>query len=48
MHVLTVTYNPKTSNIRGDLRRSFKVVTDLEDEAPIEMQAALRVEPTLR
>jgi Protein of unknown function (DUF1573) len=48
LHVLTVSFDPKSSNIRGDLRRSFRVVTDLADEAPIEMQASLRVEPTLR
>ena len=48
LHVLTVSFNPKVSQIRGDLRRSFKVVTDLADEAPIEMQASLRVEPTIR
>ena len=48
LHVLTVNFDPKASNIRGDLRRSFKVRTDLADEAPVEMQAVLRVEPTIR
>ncbi len=47
LHVLTVNFDPKASNIRGDLRRSFRVRTDLADEAPIEMQAVLRVEPSL-
>ena len=47
LHVLTVSFDPRASNVRGDLRRSFKVVTSLADEAPIEMEAALRVEPTL-
>ncbi len=45
LHVLTVSYDPKAGNIRGDLRRAFKVVTDLTEEAPIEVQASLRVEP---
>lgn len=45
MHVLTVSYDPKAGNIRGDLRRSFRVATDLADEAPIDLQAALRVDP---
>jgi hypothetical protein len=45
MHVLTMNYDPKVSNVRGDLRRTFKVTTDLTDEAPVELQAALRVEP---
>jgi len=45
LHVLTVSYDPKAGNIRGDLRRAFKIVTDLTEEAPIEVQASLRVEP---
>ncbi len=45
LHVLTVNYDPKAGNVRGDLRRTFKVTTDLGDESPIELQAALRVEP---
>ena len=45
LHVLTVSYDPKAGNIRGDLRKGFKVITDLAEEAPIEVQATLRVEP---
>ncbi len=45
IHVLTVSYDPKASNIRGDLRRSFKVITDLTDEPPLELNATLRVDP---
>lgn len=45
LHVLTVTFDPAKSNIRGDLRRSFRVVTDLADEAPLDLNATLRVDP---
>jgi len=45
MHVLTVTYDPRNSNIRGDLRRTFRIVTDLADEAPLELNATLRADP---
>lgn len=45
LHVLTVSYDPKAGNVRGDLRRAFRVTTDLTDEAPIDLQAALRVDP---
>lgn len=45
LHVLTVNYDPKAGNIRGDLRRAFKIVTDLAEEAPLDVQATLRVEP---
>ncbi len=45
LHILTVTYDPRTSNMCGDLRRSFKLTTDLADEAPIELNATLHIDP---
>lgn len=45
IHVVTVSYDPRNSNIRGDLRRTFKVVTDLTDEPALELNATLRVDP---
>ena len=45
LHVLTMTYRPEQGSTRGDLRRSFRVTTDLADEAPIELNASLHVNP---
>lgn len=45
LHVVTVTYNRQESGMLGDLRRSFRVVTDQADEAPLELGATLRVDP---
>lgn len=45
LHVLTMTYRPEQGSTRGDLRRTFKVTTDLPDEAPIELNASLHVNP---
>lgn len=45
LHVLTMTYRPEQGSTRGDLRRTFRVTTDLADEAPIELNASLHVNP---
>jgi hypothetical protein len=45
MHVLTMNYRPDQGSTRGDLRRTFKVTTDLPDESPIELNASLHVNP---
>ena len=45
LHVLTMTYRPEQGSTRGDLRRAFRVTTDLADEAPIELNASLHVNP---
>lgn len=44
MHVLTLTYKPTATATLGDVRRSFVVQTDLPDETPIKLEAAVRVE----
>jgi hypothetical protein len=45
IHVLTVSYHPEEGTSRGDLRRDFRVVTDLPGEAPVEVTATLHVDP---
>jgi Protein of unknown function (DUF1573) len=45
IHVLTLTFRPEESAIRGDLRRAFRVHTDLADEPPIELSATLHYLP---
>ncbi len=45
MHVLTLAYKPEEGVLRGDLRRVFRVHTDLPDEAPLDLTATLRVAP---
>ena len=45
MHVLTMTYRPAQGSTRGDLRRTFRVTTDLTDEAPIDLNASLHINP---
>ncbi len=45
LHVLTVNYDRSQGKILGDLRRSFRVITDQADEAPIDLAATLRVDP---
>ncbi len=47
VHLITVTYRPSESNTRGDLRRDFRVHTDLVGEPPLTLSATLHVEPTL-
>ena len=45
MHVLTVAFRPEESTIRGDLRRVFRVHTDLAGEPPLEVTATLHIAP---
>lgn len=45
LHVVTVKYDRAAGSTLGDLRRSFRLVTDLADEAPIELNCSLRVDP---
>jgi hypothetical protein len=45
LHVLTLTFQPEATTMRGDLRRAFRVVTDLADEAPLDLTATARVAP---
>jgi len=45
LHILTLTFNPAESKVRGDLSRSFRITTDLPGEAPIDVSATLHVEP---
>ena len=45
MHVLTVSYRPEEGNSRGDLRRTFRVLTDLPGEPPLDLTATLHVDP---
>jgi Protein of unknown function (DUF1573) len=45
MHVLTLTYKPDEGTTRGELRRSFRVHTDLPGEPPLDLTATLHVAP---
>lgn len=45
MHMLTVDYKPEEGTTRGDLRRVFRVHTDLADEPPLDLTATLHVAP---
>ncbi len=45
MHVLTVAYKPEESSTRGDLRRVFRVHTDLAGEPPLDLTATLHIAP---
>lgn len=45
LHVLNVTYRPAAGAPRGDLHHTFRVVSDLPDEGPLELHATLRVGP---
>lgn len=45
LHILTLHYKPEQGTTRGDLRKAFRVVTDLPDEAPLELSATLHVDP---
>jgi hypothetical protein len=44
-HVVTLAYKPEESTLRGDLRRVFRVHTDLTDEPPLDLTATLHVVP---
>lgn len=45
IHILTVTYRPEEGTSRGDLRKVFRVHTDLPGEPPLDLTATLRVDP---
>ncbi len=45
MHVLTVAYKAEEGSTRGDLRRVFRVHTDLAGEPPLDLTATLHITP---
>jgi hypothetical protein len=45
LHMLTVAYKPDEGTTRGDLRRVFRVSTDLPGEPPLDLTATLHVAP---
>lgn len=45
VHVVTVNYRPDEGSTRGDLRRVFRVHTDLPDEPPVDLTATLHIDP---
>jgi len=45
MHVVTLTYNPAEGSTRGDLHKTFRIVTDLPGEPPLDVAATLHVDP---
>jgi hypothetical protein len=45
LHVLTLTYSPALGISRGDLVKTFRIVTDLPGEASLDVSATLHVEP---
>jgi hypothetical protein len=45
VHVVTVTYKPEAGTTRGDLRRVFRVHTDLPGEPPVDLTTTLSVSP---
>ena len=45
VHVVTVAYKPEEGNTRGDLRRVFRVHTDLAGEPPLDLTATLHIDP---
>jgi hypothetical protein len=44
-HMLTVVYRPEEGRTRGDLKRTFRVVTDLTDEPSLDLVASCHVDP---
>jgi hypothetical protein len=44
-HVVTVAYKPEDGTTRGDIRRIFRVQTDLPGEPPLDLTATLHVDP---
>ncbi len=45
LHMLTVAYKPEEGTTRGDLRRVFRVSTDIPGEPPLDLTATLHVAP---
>lgn len=44
LHVVTLTYHPEKGTSRGDLRKTFRVLTDLPGEPALELNAAVQVD----
>jgi hypothetical protein len=44
-HILTVVYKPEEGQSRGDIRRTFRVLTDLPGEPSLDLVASCRVDP---
>jgi hypothetical protein len=44
-HIVAVAYKPDEGTTMGDIRRVFRVYTDLPGEAPLELTATLHVDP---
>ncbi|HZW31601.1 MAG TPA: DUF1573 domain-containing protein [Isosphaeraceae bacterium] len=45
VHIVTVAYKPEEGTTRGDIRRVFRVHTDLPGEPPVDLTATLHVDP---
>ncbi|WP_165073937.1 DUF1573 domain-containing protein [Paludisphaera rhizosphaerae] len=45
MHILTVAYKPEDGTTRGDLRRIFRVSTDVPGEPPLDLTATIHAAP---
>ncbi|KAJ3059834.1 hypothetical protein HK102_009797, partial [Quaeritorhiza haematococci] len=43
MHILSVGYKPEEGTTRGDLRRVFRVSTDIPGEPPLDLTATIHV-----
>jgi hypothetical protein len=44
-HILTVVYKPEEGRTRGDIRRTFRVITDLPGEPSLDLVASCHVDP---
>lgn len=45
LHILNLSYRAVEGSPRGDLRRGFRITTDLDDEAPVDVTVTLHVDP---
>ncbi len=45
LHILAVTFRPERSTSRGDVRRSFRILTSQAKEPPLDVQASVQVAP---
>jgi len=45
LHMVTVAYKPEEGTTRGDLRRVFRVSTDIPGEPPLDLTATLHIAP---
>jgi len=45
MHILTIAYKPEEGTTRGDLRRTFRVTTDVPGEPPLDLTATIHAAP---